>query len=147
VGVVVLTNQERGALGPAMAAGILQLMLQSKLGAVPADSVPPAPVAVARAVGRLGSLVGTYRSPNGMVEFIARDGALCRIRGADTLALVRIGERQFAARGVTTTFGLARDGHVRGATVLDVQFRANAAEFWPRNDGPSDPPGPTRPGL
>jgi len=145
IGVVVLTNQGRGSLGPGLAAGIIQLMLQAKLGRIPADSTPVAPLAVHGVHPPLEPLVGTYKAPGGIAEFVLRDQALRLVRGRDTLALTPVERRAFGGPGITATFDAAADGSVRGVTVVAVDFRSNGVEYWPRNDSPTDPPGPGLP--
>ena len=138
---VVLTNQQRGSFGPAIAAGLVQLMLKAKLGSVPAD--PPPPVQRAGAGVSPERLAGTYKTASGIVRFAPAGDSLMRIEDRDTLRLSPAGERTFAAPGTRFQFDVI-SGRVHGVTVLARSYGANGAEYWPVNDTPHDGPGPAR---
>jgi hypothetical protein len=144
VGVVVLSNQEEGAFASSVAAGVLQLMLQAKLGRVPPDAVnaPGTDSATNVPVEHLRRLEGEYKSSGPLVTFVAEGGRLHLVARTEDTALAARGPSEFVTGQRTFRFVKDSAGLVTGVEVLDPHYTTNGAEFWPLNRSPRDPPGP-----
>lgn len=147
VGVVVLANQEENGMGPAVAAGVMQLMLQAKLGSVPRDTVPvpQASEGITLPLDRLRRLEGEYKSTGPLVTLAVRGDRLVQMSPADTTELGARGPNDFFAGRRTYRFAPDAGGRIAGVEVIDPNYATNGAEFWPLNRSPRDTPGPNRP--
>ena len=142
LGVVVLTNSNSG-IASSLADTAMRLMIRTKYGAIPPN--PPLRLtdrpSVSVNAAALRSLEGTYKPRGGIVRFEVRDGVLHR-RTSDTstVALTARSPTEFTTQAVRFTFDIVADSVPRGVWMLSCC----SLEYWSRNDGPQDPPGPAR---
>jgi len=145
VGVVVLANQAEHALATGVAAGVMQLMLQAKLGAVPAAAAVSEAQAVIVPPERLRRFEGEYKSSGPLISFATRGDRLSLVTGTDAADLTALGPMEFVAGSRTYRFMEDAAGQLTGVEVIDPSYASNGAEFWPLNRSTLDPPGPNRP--